>query len=207
MTIFSLIFSFSGCDSKEIKETVITDYGDEFTVTAKKKNDMHEEYIYYNITGKNMKGGFFTYDRKSLDLPINPGKNIIGIVNYNNIHIYSIIDGLFYVYDRQILWLPDTYDVHSYLTNEDFADENKKEIFLMAISTLTQSKRLKYIERFAPVLIYENDTETISLIQNWASGIFTEEEVQINAEDGYSTEDLQQWAIGILQTADNKSSN
>ena len=201
MTIFSLIYFFAGCDSKEITETIITRYGDELAVTAKKKSDMHEEYIYYSITCKNVSGNYFTYDRKSTTLPKNPGKKIIEIINDDNIHIYSIIDGLFYIQDQKLLWLPDTYDVNSYLTNKDFADENKKQSFLAALSALVQSKRLKYIQRFATILVYENDSETISLIQNWSSGIFTQEELQINADDGYSAEDLQQWADELLKAS------
>ena len=199
--MLALIFCFSGCDSKEITETIITRYGDELAVTAKKKNDMHEEYIYYSITCKNVSGNYFTYDRKSTALPKSLSKKIIEIINDDNIHIYSIIDGLFYIQDQKLLWLPDTYDVNSYLTNKDFADENKKQSFLAALSTLVRSKRLKYIQRFATILVYENDSETISLIQNWSSGIFTQEELQINADDGYSAEDLHQWADELLKAS------
>lgn len=207
MTIFSLIYFFVGCDSKSIKKTYTTNYGDTFIVTAELHIGMHNDSIDYHITGVDLAGEYLYYDNESNVLPNNPESDIVEIISKDQVNLYSLKDGLFYVFNKKISKLPSEYNLDYYLTMEDFPDEKEKMTFLFVIQTLVQCKRLKYIERFAPVLIYENDTETISLIQNWASGIFTEEEVQINAEDGYSTEDLQQWAIGILQTADNKSSN
>ena len=63
-----------------------------------------------------------------------------------------------------------------------------------------QSKRIKYMKQFASILLYENDENTISILQNWSKGIFTDDEIQINTKDGYSTFDLQEWAIDLLQS-------
>ena len=49
MTIFSLIYFFAGCDSKSIKKTYTTNYGDTFIVTAELHTGMHNDSIDYHI--------------------------------------------------------------------------------------------------------------------------------------------------------------
>ncbi len=197
--ILSIIILLSGCSKSEVKGTVVTKYGDEFIVKAKIKRDMHEQYVYYDIIGKDLDGGFFTYDHNSSNIPTNPEKEIIEIAGNDDIHVYSLKENLFYVYNKQILWFPNNCDLNQYLSNDYFADNAERKTYLIACHTIISSKRFKYVKVCAPVLLYENDADMVSLIQNWASGIFTDDEIKINTQDGYTTSDLQQWASELLK--------
>lgn len=200
LLIISVILLCTGCDQKKIKKTFITNYGDTFTVTVELSHNTHHNFVNYDIIGDNLDGGYLYYDRDQSKLPPNPENNIFEVLNKNEIHFYSIKDdGLFYVFNKKIDKLPRDYNLNWYLTMESFPNNEQKENFIFVIHTLMQSRRIKYLERFAAILVYENDTDTLEIIQNWSLGNFSEEEIKINTADGYTTSDLQQWASELLK--------
>ena len=198
--IISIFLTTAGCDKQIRTRNFTTDYGDELIITAKKHVTLQDNCVDYEIIGSNLKGGFLYYDTSTFILPENPEEEVVNILNLNNIHLYGFREYIFYVFEKRIDSLPKEYDVNAYLTNRDFETPETKERFLTVLHTLMQSKRIKYMKQFASILLYENDANTISILQNWSKGIFTDDEIQINTKDGYSTFDLQEWAIDLLQS-------
>ena len=61
-------------------------------------------------------------------------------------------------------------------------------------SALIETKQLEYMTYCATYLLENGNTSLIPLIERWQCGDISEEEIAINAKDGYTKDDLINWA-------------
>ena len=203
-----LLFS-CGCfrfgDFGTINKTIVTDYGETLVFKIRYKSNPYYGYPFSYISSIHGQGDgavvFVNYNDPG-DAPKDPFTLFEHVAHTEDINLYKIKDTFLFSSETWMEPFPekDLTNIRGYIEGtlcliiapEDHA------LFLSTFEKVpeafVETKQLKYIQHFVPYMLEEQNTSCIPLIQRWAAGDISEEEIAINRADGYCKTDLIEWA-------------
>lgn len=197
----------NSCGRKRIIETFETELGDNLCLEVSLRGNLHGMYPRYSIydgdKNKEKKNGCVLYVDRTMEgcLPNDPISNITTVGSYGDHNFYKIFDALFYcnkgVYIDSI---PENFDVDLY---EYFKKDPQIPEFIIhriqAISDLMKSQNFEYICKYGEILAYEKDPYMYEILVRYASGDFSDNEKQINADSIITEADMTSFAQNMLE--------
>lgn len=203
-TCFSVIVScLSGCSQEPKREVyeIDTELGDHLSVEVYLSGNMHGMYLKYDIFGTNYRGFASFWDRSKprTEVPSNPLKTFIEIGIYGVTHFYKMCDQIIYAYNNECIDnLPLDYDLDHY--NSDMVSQGNEfmEVRRKVISDLMKTGNFDYIYQYGPILAYEEDEEMKQLLQRYANGTFSDEELSTNHDSLKTKEEMILWSQELL---------
>lgn len=208
ISLLCIISLFSSCGHKHLYYTAETELGDTFTLEVYLSGNMHgvyPNYIIYdgdeNIGKENGTVVYVVKDRaQEGHLPENPVSSITTVGTYGNHNFYKIFDMLFY-YQKGVYIdsIPDTFDLEYY---ERYKMDQGCPAFIVyraqAVSDLMKSHIFDYIFKYGEIPASDKDPEMEELMLRYASGNFSDEEKQINADSKITEADMTSFAQYVL---------
>lgn len=201
-TCFSVMIScLTGCfhNSKQDIYEIETELGDQLSV---KISISHHHVLIFKITSKAYYGMAVIKDRTKFKIPDDPLKYFKTIGAYGNTRFYKLNDMFFYVYNNEYIEsLNPSYNFHQYIYNLEYMEEGNEDNdrFIAVISDLMKAGSFENIYQYGEILAYEGNDEIKLILQRYAEGDFTEEELSINENSEKTTEEMMLWAKEILK--------
>ena len=196
LLISCFVILFSACAEKELFKTINTEFDDKMSVHAYLSGNLHGKYLHCKITVENVSGGAYFFDEKILELPQNIENDLKPVIKQNGLRVYKLFNELIIINDDEIDNIPIDYNLTSFLSEASY-NGVKTHVVSAGISALCHTKKFEYISRFLPILEYIDKEHSInSIIEMWAEGNFTEEELVINKN--YSKEEMICWCKNYL---------
>jgi len=188
-----------------ITKTIITDYGETLTIEVRNSRNMHNEFLTYYIHGQNEKYVHVILRFSSpKDLPEDPFSLLEHIVKTEYVNLYKIQKFFFFSSENFLVaFSEDTMqsyfdgyiDYKCELLNYSHDEREAFEsTFEKVLEAFIETKQISYMHYCAPILIEQENELFESLIVRWAIGDITEEELSLNATDGYDKNDMVDWA-------------
>lgn len=190
-----LVLTLVGCQQDEYRKTITTDFGDKLDIYAYLSGNLHGTYFTCEIRSEETDGYAYFYDKNITDVPNDISENLCAVVQNNDTKVYELYDEFIVISDGAIDNFSSDYDL------EEFIEEKNMGISVDAkyqgVKVLCDTKNFKYIKQFFYILTYADINADTSVINDWASGIFTDEELELNKE--YSKEEIIKWCIEFLK--------
>ena len=201
LIVMLLIFFCVRCNYRTpVTKTITTNYDETFETTVEFRQTLHDDYLEYYFQRSD--GKFLR-----IYIPVNyeggldqdPFKLIEHVAQNEYIKLYKIEDCIiysteksFYVFDLEDLRRLDKYvpEQLEYVEDKDTFLYNLEKI----LEALIETKQLEYMKYCATYLLENGNTSLRPLIKRWQRGDISEEEIAINAKDGYTKDDLIDWA-------------
>ena len=198
--ILAVIISFTfGCGNNNfypIRKTVVTKYGETLMFEVMNTQNLHHEFLTYTIQGDNdNKVIVFAKFNTQEDVPKDPLTLLEHIAQTEHVNLYRIQNSFFFSSENVIdtISYNNLKDLKGYLKAKfevDCYSSEEKEIFLYNIEKVFEAfvdtKKIEYMQYCASFLLEQQNTSFISLINRWATGDLTEEEITINSLVGYN---------------------
>lgn len=206
LLLIQTIFFSCGCinsDHYTTTKNIVTDYGEALVIKVRHTSNLHHDFLTYFISGDNDKSAI-TSARFYMpeDVPEDPFTLLEHIAQTQYINFYRIQDVVIFSGETFM----DTITEVSLADLEDYCQSKLRSInvperqaaflstFEKVPEAFIETKQLRYIQYCVPYLLEKQNTSCIPLIQRWAAGDISEEEITINSLDGYSKTDLIEWA-------------
>ena len=198
---------FTSCGNRHRYYTFDTELGDRFGLevylTGNLKG-MYPIYLVYDdkeISGVKT-GGFSYVDRTSENsMPNDPVSNITAVGSYGSHNFYKICGTLFY-YRKGVYMdlISDNFDVEKYEKEKLNPEISDYTVYcVQAISDLMKSHNFEYIIKYGEIPASDKDPEMKELLIRYASGDFSKEELQQNAESGITEASVKDYAQHVLE--------
>lgn len=186
--------------------TIETELGDTLSLEFYMSETFKGTYPYYLIYDGDKsiekKNGCVLYvDRKNEGcLPDDPKSNISTVGTYGNHNFYKIFDTLFY-YQKGVYMdsISKSFDVDEYEYHK--MDPHIPDFVIyrvQAINDLMKSHIFDYIFKYGEIPASDKDPEMEELMLRYASGNFSDEEKQINADSKITEADMTSFAQYVL---------
>ena len=200
---FSVMIScLAGCfyNSKQDIYEIETDLGDRLSIEVYLSGNLHGMYLTYHVTSEDYSGIAMFQDRTQTTIPAEPLEYFTTIGAYGNTHFYKLNNVIFYVYNCQYInGLNPKYNFYKYINGFQYRDEKENDRFIAIISDLMKAGNFENIYQYGEILAYERNDEIKLILQRYAEGDFTEEELSINENSEKTTEEMMLWAKEILK--------
>jgi hypothetical protein len=202
LIVMLLIFFSVRCNYRTpVTKTITTNYGETFEIIVYFRQSLHDDYLEYH---------FQRSDGKFLiiySIPVNyeggldqdPFKLIEHVAQNEYIKLYKIEDCIIYSTEKTlyVFDLENLRRLYNYVPEQlEYVED--KDTFLYdlekILEALIETKQLEYMKYCATYLLENGNTSLIPLIKRWQRGNISEEEIAINAKDGYTKDDLIDWA-------------
>ncbi len=192
------IFMLSDRPQKHDEYVIETDLGDRLSIEVYLSGNLHGMYLTYHITSEDYSGIAMFQDRTQTIIPADPLKHFKTIGAYGNTRFYKLSNVIFYVYNNEYInGLNPKYNFHQYIYSEEGNEDNDR--FIAVISDLMKAGSFENIYQYGEILAYEGNDEIKLILQRYAEGDFTEEELSINENSEKTTEEMMLWAKEILK--------
>ena len=204
--MIQLIFFSVGCSSSRYPttQTIVTEYGEVFEIEIDYSRNFHHQFLDYVIRGDNDKrtmiiARFWPQE----ELPEDPFALLECISQTEYINFYRIQDVIIFSGQAYIdaITAKALTDLKDYRQSElSLLDGNPEkqtaflETFEKVPEAFVETRQLRYMQYSVPYLLEEQNLSCVPLIERWASGDISEEEIAINNADGYTKNDLIDWA-------------
>ena len=201
LIVMLLIFFSIICNYRTpVTKTITTNYGETFEIMVDFRQTLHDDYLEYYFQRSD--GKFLR-----IYIPVNyeggldqdPFKLIEHVAQNEYIKLYKIEDCIIYSTEKSFHFfdLEDLRRLYNYVP-EQLKYVEDKDTFLYnlekILEALIETKQLEYMKYCATYLLENGNTSLIPLIERWQRGDISEEEIAINAKDGYTKDDLIDWA-------------
>ena len=206
--ILVLCLLFTSCGNRHRYYNIETELGDTFCLEVYLSGNMHgmwPHYLIYDSNDAEKKNGSVLCVIKERDqegkLPDNPVSSITAVGSYGSHNFYKVFDMLFYyqkgVYMGSIL---DGFTVDKYEQYKKGSDLPEfAQYCVQAISDLMKSHNFEYIIKYGEIPASDKDPEMKELLIRYASGDFSKEELQQNAESGVTEASVTDYAQHVLE--------
>ena len=206
LIIIQIATFLSGCGRNTgypISKTIVTNYGEMLEFEVSHTGNFHHEYLLYRIRKQNTQYIFCSLQFHAIDeLPSDPTSLLEHIVCTEHINLYKLENSFIFSNEKFLNTFTEFTLKHyfegyiereceSYTADEKEAFEYTFEKLLEAF---VETKQIKYIHYCAPLLIEKKNDLFAFLIDRWATGDISEEEILINATDGYDKNAIVEWA-------------
>lgn len=193
--------SLSGCSNKHDIYNIKTDLGDSLSIKAYLTGNLHGLYLAYDISGEGLEGlaYFYLRDEYLTEIPEGLVDSFAEIGSYGNTNFYTLQNEIIYVYDdERIDLLSSVYDLDAYKSDIECHDDEYMSKRRAAISDIIKSGLFDYIYRYGEILAYEKDEDMKQLLQRYAEGNFSDEELSVNDDSAKTPREMMLWAQGLL---------
>lgn len=130
----------------------------------------------------------------------NSAEELIEVVNDEQCHIFRSYNLILYFMDGKIKTAIIQYESPEYFMNR--SDEEQEEL-LNIYRSLLETYEYHYWYYFSEILIYNNDTEIINTIKQWANSNFSNHELLYNDDTildcGYKQNEVIKWADKLVK--------
>ena len=188
-----------GCSEKpkhDIYE-IETDLGDHLSIKVLVSS---HHILMFKVRGEDYFGTAVIKDRTQFTIPDDPLKYLKTIGAYGNTHFYKLNNVIFYVNNNELIGsLNPSYNFYQYIDGLKFRDGEKDDRFIAVISDLMKAGIFESICQYGEILAYEGSDEMKLILQRYAEGDFTEEELSINENSEKTAEEMTEWAKELLE--------
>ena len=206
--ILVLCLLFTSCGNRHRYYNIETELGDTFCLEVYLSGNMHgmwPHYLIYDSNDAEKKNGSVLCFIKERDqegkLPDNPVSSITAVGSYGSHNFYKICGTLFY-YRKGVYMdlISDNFDVEKYEKEKLNPEISDYTVYcVQAISDLMKSHSFEYIIKYGEIPASDKDPEMKELLIRYASGDFSREELQQNAESGITEASVTDYAQHVLE--------
>lgn len=212
------VINFIGCSKGKESDTfaIETKLGDSLIAEVSLSGSMHHCFLHYYITGNGCEGSAsFTVRDMTVwyhEVPREAPEYIKEIGSFGKTNFYKIdYNGYyntstgknneeyvaFFVYDNKYVGYLNNY-VPENASDNDF-DDSEQEINYLAIEDLLKSGNFIYIKEYAEVLAFYQSDNLFGLLNSYANGEFTNQELEVNKDCAITKDEITRWAERLLQ--------
>lgn len=178
-------FSDLSVDATKTEEIVKTDFGDEFLFKYEYSDFPDSETSVYIIDDKKEIAYFVIEDK-----PNKP--ELLNLINISNIKCYEVYNLLLYSVNNDDFEYVDVDRINEYSPEEH-------QSLVQVCKALVNQNEWKWVKACAIFLINSGNIDIMGRLQNYAKGIFTQEEIEINKNSEVTKGDMQSFSKNLLQ--------
>lgn len=194
------VFILSSCNNKKHEVyNIDTELGDKLSLEVYLSGNLHGMYLTYFIYSDNFIGGAIFRFRDKTVIPDNPLEKFEIIGSYGNTHFYKLYNEILFVYNNErVGQLNSAAKLNGHIFSRQYKDNESIERLSEVLTDLIKTGNFDYIYQFGVILAYEGNDDIKLLLQRYADGNFSEEELSVNENSVKTTEEMTSWAKDLL---------